>query len=109
MMPAGFLPHPMALRDAHSDQAAQWLRQRLGRQANLCADSRRIAPGDGFLARGGKRFSAEAHIAAAIAAGAAAILIDTGDAADLEDRAGQVPMLGVPQLGHRMGMVASAF
>ena len=109
MMPAGFLPHPMALRDALSDQAAQWLRQRLGRQANLCADSRRIQPGDGFLARGGKRFSAEAHIAAAIAAGAAAILIDTGDAADLEDRAGQVPMLGVPQLGYRMGMVASAF
>ncbi|MEY3632906.1 MAG: hypothetical protein RI937_1104 [Pseudomonadota bacterium] len=108
-MTAVFPPHPMALRDAHSDQAAQWLRQRLGRQANLCADSRRIAPGDGFLARGGKRFSAEAHIAAAIAAGAAAILIDTADAAALEDRPGQVPMLGVPQLGQRMGMVASAF
>lgn len=109
MMPMGLPPHPMALRDACSDQAAQWLRQRLGRQANLCADSRRLQPGDGFLARGGKRFSAEAHIADAIAAGAAAILIDTGDAADLKDRPGQVPILGVPQLSHRMGMVASAF
>ncbi|MEY2681923.1 MAG: hypothetical protein RIQ66_484 [Pseudomonadota bacterium] len=108
-MSAGFLPHPMALRDALSDQAAEWLRQRLGRQANLCADSRRLRPGDGFLARGSKRFSADQHIAAAIAAGAAAILIDTGDAAGLQDRPGQVPVLGVPQLCHRMGMVASAF
>ncbi|NBW01028.1 MAG: UDP-N-acetylmuramoyl-L-alanyl-D-glutamate--2,6-diaminopimelate ligase [Betaproteobacteria bacterium] len=109
MMPTGLQPHPMALRDALSDQAAEWLRQRLGRHANLCADSRRLQPGDGFLARSGKRFSVDEHIADAIAAGAAAILMDAGDVAELEERPGQVPILGVPQLSHRMGMVASAF
>ena len=108
-MPAVSPPHPMALRDAPSDHAAEWLRQRLGRQANLCSDSRRLQPGDGFLARGGQRFSADEHLAAAIAAGAAAVLIDAGDATNGQDRPGQVPILGVPQLSHRMGMVASAF
>ena len=69
-------PHPLALRDAISDEAAAWLTQRLGRQANLCADSRRIAAGDAFFARGGQRFSADQHIASAVQAGAAAVTVD---------------------------------
>ena len=103
-------PHPLALRDAVADQAADWLQLRLGRKANLCADSRRLAPGDGFMARAGQRFSAQTHIDAAIDAGAAAILIDGGETDDgLHELKGRVPMLRVPRLAHRMGMIASAF
>lgn len=110
MMASPQHPHPLALRDAVADQAADWLQLRLGRKANLCADSRRLTPGDGFMARAGQRFSAQTHIDAAIDAGAAAILIDGGETDDgLHELKGRVPMLRVPQLAHRMGMIASAF
>lgn len=109
-MPMARHPHPLALRDALADRAADWLLQHLGRKANLCADSRRLVPGDGFMARAGRRFSAEAHFEAAIDAGAGAILMDAGQTAeDLQEVAARVPVLRVPQLAHRMGMIASAF
>lgn len=110
MIAAAHPPHPLALRDAIADQAADWLLMRLGRKANLCADSRRIAPGDGFMARAGQRTAADAHLASAIAAGAGAVLMDAGEAADgLQEAADRVPMLRVPMLAQRMGMIASAF
>lgn len=109
-MPITRDPHPLALRDAIADRAADWLLQHLGRKANLCADSRRLVPGDGFMARAGRHFSAEAHLEAAMDAGAGAMLIDAGPAAeDLQEVTGRVPLLRVPQLAHRMGMIASAF
>jgi len=110
MMDISRQPHPLALRDAISDEAAAWLTQRLGRQANLCADSRRIAAGDAFFARGGQRFSADQHIASAVQAGAAAVLLEADDAlAAVEEISGPVPTLRVPLLARRMGMIASAF
>lgn len=103
-------PHPLALRDVIADEAADWLLARLGRKANLCADSRRLAPGDGFMARAGRRYSSQAHIQSAIDAGAGAILVDAGEGVDrAQEVTGAVPMLRVPQLAHRMGMIASAF
>lgn len=102
--------HPMALRDAVADRAAEWLVEKLGRHGQLCADSRRIAAGDGFLARDGRRARAQEHIAQALAAGAAAIVMDAGDAiTDIEETDATVPTLHVPMLSARMGMVASAF
>lgn len=110
MTVSGHRPYPLALRDAVADQAAEWLLQRLARTANLCADSRRLAPGDGFLARAGQRFSAQTHLESAISAGAGAVLMDAGDTIDsVQEIAGRVPILRVPQLAYRMGMIASAF
>lgn len=102
--------HPMALRDAIADRAADWLMQRLGRHVHLSADSRRINAGDGFLARAGRHAQADTFISHAIAAGASAVVIDAQqDIDDVEDVGGTVPTLRVPQLASRMGMIASAF
>lgn len=102
--------HPMSLREATADEAAQWLAGHLGRQAHLHADSRRIASGDGFLARPGKSANLQGHIDQAIAAGAGAVVIDAQDAeGGIEEVNGRVPMLRVPRLGQRMGMIASAY
>lgn len=105
------IPHPLALRDRIADVTAQWLRERLGPSAHLSADSRRLSVGDGFLARSGARSAAADHLQAAIARGAAAIAVDAGDdpiEAPVEVEAAR-PMLRVPGLAHRMGMVASAY
>lgn len=111
-MSAGFYQpfHPMALRDAVADQAAQWLSSQLASNANLGSDSRRITRGDGFLARPGKSSKATDYVDAAIAAGAAAIVLPASDDASvIEPVVGKVPMLRVPRLVERMGMIASAY
>jgi UDP-N-acetylmuramyl-tripeptide synthetase len=102
---------PVGLRDAASDQAVDWLRQHLAADAHVCADSRRIAPGDGFFARAGRRSTDQAaHIAQAISAGAKAIVVDTQDSTDsVAQIPAAVPTLGVPYLAQRIGMIASAF
>jgi UDP-N-acetylmuramyl-tripeptide synthetase len=102
--------HPMALRDGIADRAAAWLADRLGRNGQLCADSRRIRSGEGFLARIGRQGATDGHVAQAIAAGARAVAIDAMDAIDdIEEISAAVPTLRVPRLAARMGMVASAF
>lgn len=102
--------HPMALRDKVSDQAAEWLRQQIGAKSHLSSDSRKIAPGDAFLARKGKNATATDHLGQAIASGASAIVLeDDGIHEPVVDREAKIPTLRVPELGQRMGMVASAF
>lgn len=111
-MSAGFYQpfHPMALRDAISDQAAEWLLSKLGSNGNLSSDSRRVGRGDGFLSRSGKSSKAGDYVEAAIAAGAAAIVLPAADdASAIEPIAAKVPTLRVPRLSERMGMIASAF
>jgi UDP-N-acetylmuramyl-tripeptide synthetase len=102
--------HPLSLRELIADEAAAWLRERLGPNAHLCSDSRDIKPGDGFLARSGQHHSLETTITDAVAAGAAAVVIDGGNTStsiSLQD--GKPPTLVVPQLTTRLGMIASAF
>ena len=55
-------------------QAVAWLRQRL--TGSLRTDSRQVCPGDGFLAWPGAAVDARAHVAAALAAGANACLVE---------------------------------
>ncbi len=63
------------LAELHTpDQAAQWLRERV--PGDLQADSRKVREGDAFLARGGSRTDGRAHVAAALAAGARACLVE---------------------------------
>lgn len=54
--------------------AAGWLRTRV--TGTLRTDSRQVRPGDGFLAWPGAAVDARAHVAAALAAGAAACLVE---------------------------------
>jgi len=54
--------------------AAAWLRARV--TGTLRTDSRQVQPGDGFLAWPGAAVDARAHVAAALAAGAAACLVE---------------------------------
>ena len=59
-------------------QAADWLRARI--TGTLRTDSRQVQPGDGFLAWPGAAVDARAHVATALAAGAAACLVEQGGA-----------------------------
>lgn len=108
--PNAAIPHPLALRDRLSDETAQWLREHLGPAAHISSDSRRIAAGDGFLARSGGHGRAADHLRAAVSAGAAAMVIDASDTAG-DTGAGDAcpPILRVPGLASRMGMIASAY
>jgi murE/murF fusion protein len=54
--------------------AVAWLRARV--TGTLRTDSRQVRPGDGFLAWPGAAVDARAHVAAALAAGAAACLVE---------------------------------
>jgi MurE/MurF fusion protein len=104
------LLHPLSLREAVADEAAQWLSQRLGKGAHLRSDTRKIQPGDGFIARPGKTFSSAALAAKAMEAGAAAIVVDgLGENGKPRELAGTVARLEVPELAKRAGMIASAF
>ncbi|MDD2882018.1 MAG: bifunctional UDP-N-acetylmuramoyl-L-alanyl-D-glutamate--2,6-diaminopimelate ligase MurE/UDP-N-acetylmuramoyl-tripeptide--D-alanyl-D-alanine ligase MurF [Rhodoferax sp.] len=55
-------------------QAVAWLRTLV--TGRLCTDSRQIQPGDGFLAWPGAATDARTHVAAALAAGASACLVE---------------------------------
>ncbi|GAB2181397.1 hypothetical protein DLREEDagrD3_16200 [Denitratisoma sp. agr-D3] len=71
-------------------QVLQVLRERGVTVRGLSLDSRRIGPGDVFLAWPGSRQDGRRYIAAAVAAGASAVLYEAADA--------RVPPLSVPAL-----------
>ena len=60
-------------------QAAQWLREQV--TGKLCADSRQLARGDGFIAWPGAAVDAREFVARALSAGAAACLVEREGAA----------------------------
>ena len=66
------MPTPLHL--AHADAAAQWLRARVA--GTLRTDSRQVQPGDAFIAWPGQANDGRRFVAAALAAGAAACLVD---------------------------------
>jgi UDP-N-acetylmuramoyl-L-alanyl-D-glutamate--2,6-diaminopimelate ligase len=70
-------------------------------------DSRKVKPGDLFLAYPGQRADGRAHIAQAIAAGAKAVLWESGGFQ--WNAAWRVPNLGVADLRSRVGDIASHF
>lgn len=67
---------------ANPQAAAQWLR--LHTRGTLRSDSRRVEPGDAFLAWPGAATDARSHVAAALAAGAAVCLVEAEGAAAFE-------------------------
>jgi UDP-N-acetylmuramoyl-L-alanyl-D-glutamate--2,6-diaminopimelate ligase len=55
-------------------EAVRWLRSHV--TGALCTDSRRVTPGDGFIAWPGAATDGRSHVPAALAAGAAACLVE---------------------------------
>ncbi|MFZ9407665.1 MAG: UDP-N-acetylmuramoyl-L-alanyl-D-glutamate--2,6-diaminopimelate ligase [Burkholderiaceae bacterium] len=101
----------MALRDPQAEALAGWLRQHLRPGAHLRADSRKIAPGDAFLAYPGERADGRAHVSAAIERGAAAVLVEAqGQSQGLaQGPAPDVPLREVSGLKSLCGPLASCF
>ncbi len=73
----------------------------------LQTDSRRVQPGDLFLAVPGMVMDGRDYIGDAVASGAAAIVYETGDGFAL--RAAPVPVFGVPGLRQQIGIIAERF
>ena len=74
---------------------------------NLQTDSRRVRPGDLFLAVPGMVTDGRDYIGDAVASGAVAVVYETGD--DFTLRAAPVPVFGVSGLRHQIGIVAERF
>ncbi len=71
------------MQELHSPvAAAAWLRQHV--TGALQTDSRKLMPGDGFIAWPGATHDARAHVPAAVANGAAACLVERDGAAQFE-------------------------
>jgi UDP-N-acetylmuramoyl-L-alanyl-D-glutamate--2,6-diaminopimelate ligase len=85
--------------------ALGWLRARAPAARDLQADSRKLAPGDVFVALPGARVDGRAFVADAVTRGAAAVLVEaqgwSGSAA--------VPVLPVPDLAAGLGELAAAW
>jgi UDP-N-acetylmuramoyl-L-alanyl-D-glutamate--2,6-diaminopimelate ligase len=82
-------PHPLASADA----AAAWLAAHV--TGRLRTDSRRVGPGDGFIAWPGQASDGRRFVGAALQAGAAAVLVERAgvEAFGLDDGQGRIAML----------------
>ena len=80
--------------------------------AGLATDSRRVRPGDLFLAVAGEQHHGLDHARDAVAAGAVAVVWEPrAERADLEEMAAAlaVPAMALPELRARLGLIASRF
>ncbi len=75
----------------------------------VAADSRRVRPGDLFLACAGRRTHGLAHLDQAIAAGAAAVAWEPPFPGTGAAEVAGVPLVPVERLGERAGLIADRF
>jgi UDP-N-acetylmuramoyl-L-alanyl-D-glutamate--2,6-diaminopimelate ligase len=97
---------PMTL--ATAAQAADWLHARVAPGAALASDHRALRPGDALLAWPGRVHDARTHVREALAAGAAACLVEAEGAAALALPA-DPRVAALPALKAAAGAVADAF
>lgn len=89
----------------HPQAVADWLRERV--TGELQCDSRRVGPGDGFVAWPGAATDGRRYVASALAAGAVAALVEREG---VESYGFADPrILAVPDLKMQAGPIASAF
>lgn len=79
----------------------------LAPEAQVVSDSRRVQPGDVFLAFRGEYADGRDYIAAALERGAAAVLWDSADGFAWPAQWAATPNLAVPELRARAGVIAS--
>lgn len=77
------------------------------RPSGLSSDSRRVRPGEAFVAYRGEHADGRAYIAQAIANGAAAVIWESGDFS--WDTSWALPQVAVAQLRANVGEIASEF
>ncbi len=75
----------------------------------LAADSRKVRPGDLFLARAGRRTHGLAYLDRAIAAGAAAVAWEPPFPGTGAAEVAGIPLVPVERLGERAGVIADRF
>ncbi len=75
----------------------------------LQLDSRRVRPGDTFLAVPGEQHDGRNYIAAAVEAGAVAIVAELGISTQQRLAAGSIPVVEVDGLTQQLGVIASRF
>lgn len=85
--------------------AADWLRSRV--TGTICTDSRKVQPGDGFIAWPGAATDARQHVVAALAGGAKACLVELDGAEPFAFSGDSVA--GYAQLKAASGLIASAY
>ena len=88
-------------------QAAQWLREHV--TGELRTDSRRVQPGDGFIAWPGAATDGRQYMARAFEMGAAACLMQQGGSGPWQDLQPADRLAAMPQLKERTGLVADAY
>lgn len=88
--------------------ACDWLRQVVP-QAPLASDSRRVGPGNAFIAYPGDASDGRLYIADAIERGAAAVLYEQDASFRWDDTLGAIAHRAVPGLKHAAGELASAW
>ncbi len=98
----------MATVLATAHDAAAWLAARLGAGAMLRCDSRRVLPGDGFIAWPGAATDGRRYVTAALQAGAAACLVDADGAETFGWPADEARIATLPALKAACGDVAAA-
>jgi UDP-N-acetylmuramoyl-L-alanyl-D-glutamate--2,6-diaminopimelate ligase len=77
--------------------------------SGLALDSRRVQPGDLFIARAGSHQRGADFIAEALQRGAVAVMAQRGELSEAERAALSVPLLEVDELDSMAGQVASRF
>jgi UDP-N-acetylmuramoyl-L-alanyl-D-glutamate--2,6-diaminopimelate ligase len=75
----------------------------------LALDSRRVQPGDLFLALKGEQHDGRDYLAAVAQAGACAAVVEAGLSAAQRSAAGQMPIVEVPALDMQTGRIAARF
>ncbi len=86
--------------------AGEWLTARGARA--LCADSRRVQPGDAFVAWPGHALDGRQYVKSALAAGAVACLVEADGVAEFDFGAG-APVAALTGLKAQTGEIADAF
>ncbi|MEE4298799.1 MAG: UDP-N-acetylmuramoyl-L-alanyl-D-glutamate--2,6-diaminopimelate ligase [Pseudomonadales bacterium] len=77
--------------------------------AGLAMDSRRLRPGEAFLAVAGRATDGRRYLADAAARGAAVLIVD-GEVCEADrSAAGSVPLVGVEELPRKLGRLAAAW
>ncbi len=88
-------------------QAAQWLRQHV--TGELRTDSRRVQPGDGFIAWPGAATDGRQYMAQALAQGASACLMQGEGSEPWQDLQPAARLAALPGLKQCTGLVADAY
>src|SRR5512143_3469876 len=96
-----------ALGDLLKDIEHSLLGKRQAKITGLAYDSRKVRPGDFFLCRAAGRLDGHSFIPQAVAAGAAAVMVNADKQSLAEGM--QVPVVVVPDTREAMAVVATAF